>query len=83
MTHNRYAQILANYVLLCLRSWIEHNLPKKEFVQVSYLTTTLCTTNQLYVTIITQNYNAQILANYVLLCLRSWIEHDLRKQGFV
>ena len=81
--HNFYTQILANYVLLCLRSWIEHNLRKKGFVQISYLTTKFWATKQVYVAIITRNYYAQILANYVLLCLRSWIEHNLCKKVFV
>ena len=75
--HNYYAKMLANYVPLRTQSRIEHNLRKNEFVWISYVTTNLCATNPVYVTTIPHNNYAQILANYVQLCLRSWIEHNL------
>ena len=83
ITQNYYTQILGNYVLFCLRSWIEHNLRKKGSIQLSYLTINFCATNQVYINITPHNFYTPILANYVLLCLRSCIEHNLRKKGFV
>ena len=82
MPHSFYSKILANQVLLCLQSWIEHNLRKEGFVEISHITVSVCTTNQVYIAIIPHNYYTKMLPNYVPLRSQSRIEHHLRKNEF-